>query len=272
MQHRTVQPKQFKPLRLSAITDALSRNWFNGLLIGLGIYILFFKDISVQFKLNSIESAVPVEQLQSVQPQAQPTALHSPLPPQNVAQTKAWDSRSESDFPNLTFVLSPDYEQRHRVRPEIVAAKAAKIEAYVERHQALAISSMEAIGIPASITLAQGLLESNAGESKLATESNNHFGIKCRSQCRGCTCRNYADDDVYDMFRVFASAEESFGEHAELLKSGRYRHLLKLRVTDYAGWARGLKKAGYATDKRYAEKLIQIIESLDLGRFDRLGA
>jgi len=103
----------------------------------------------------------------------------------------------------------------------------------------------------------------------LAMESNNHFGIKCRSKCRGCTCRNYCDDDVYDMFRVFDSAWDSFREHSVLLSSPRYAHLLDLESTDYKNWARGLKKAGYATDPTYAEKLIQIIDYLDLYQYDR---
>ncbi|MCB0588722.1 MAG: glucosaminidase domain-containing protein, partial [Phaeodactylibacter sp.] len=88
-------------------------------------------------------------------------------------------------------------------------------------------------------------------------------------KCRGCTCRNYTDDDIYDMFRVFESPGESFREHSILLSSSRYKHLLKLRKTDYRKWAHGLKKAGYATDKRYAEKLIRIIEFFDLGQYDR---
>jgi flagellum-specific peptidoglycan hydrolase FlgJ len=112
------------------------------------------------------------------------------------------------------------------------------------------------------------LLESNAGNSKLARESNNHFGIKCRRKCRGCTCRNYTDDDVYDMFRVFETVWESYQEHSTLLASPRYRHLLKYGK-DYKNWAYGLKKAGYATDKRYAQKLIRIIDNMELHRYDR---
>ena len=128
---------------------------------------------------------------------------------------------------------------------------------------------MDKYGIPASITLAQGLLESDAGDSRLATESNNHFGIKCRSKCRGCTCRNYSDDDIYDMFRVFDSSWESFREHSLLLQIDRYVHLKKLGTKDYKNWAIGLKKAGYATDKNYHKKLIHIIEALDLSQFDK---
>lgn len=133
----------------------------------------------------------------------------------------------------------------------------------------VAIAEMKAHQIPASITLAQGLLESDAGESVLATESNNHFGIKCRTKCLGCTCRNYSDDIIYDMFRVFDDVQESYREHSLLLSSPRYQHLKKLDATDYKGWAHGLKKAGYATDPKYADKLILIIEGLALYQYDR---
>jgi len=270
--------QQAQPITLQAVLDSLNRNWFNGVLLGLGIYILFFKDISIQFQLDSVgEQAIAEQVMLPNGRQAIPASLkHSEAkehPRKNVsAEPIEWDSRSEEDFPNLTFVLSPDYGERHNVRPEIVEAKIKKCEDYVDRFKQIAIREMEEFGIPASITLAQGLLESDAGESGLATESNNHFGIKCRRKCRGCTCRNYSDDDIYDMFRVFGSVEDSFREHSTLLTGDRYKHLLNLRVTDYRSWAHGLKKAGYATDKRYANKLIQIIEFLELDQFDRLGA
>ncbi len=266
-------------LSLQTMLDALNRNWFNGVLLGLGIYILFFKDISVQFNLNSIE-APAVAAARALPPtqgavHARP-ARHSPKQPaaaeqRNVSQIQ-WDTREPDDFPNLTFVLNDNYAERHHVRPEVAEAVNAKVTAYLDKYKMLAIKEMEAFGVPASITLAQGLLESNAGESDLARESNNHFGIKCKRQCRGCTCRNYSDDDLYDMFRVFDSAAESFRVHSELLNGARYKKLHQLRITDYKGWARGLKKAGYATDKAYANKLIRIIEHLDLTRFDQLGA
>lgn len=168
---------------------------------------------------------------------------------------------------NLTLVLSPDYGQRKGLPAHVVAAKRARVQHYLDRYVAIAQREMRDHGIPASITLAQGLLESNAGDSKLAVNSNNHFGIKCRSKCLGCTCRNYGDDTRYDMFRVFTSAAESFREHSALLTSERYAKL-KHHGKDYRKWAHGLKSCGYATDQRYAQKLITIIENLDLDRYD----
>ncbi|MBI5917229.1 MAG: glucosaminidase domain-containing protein [Bacteroidetes bacterium] len=179
---------------------------------------------------------------------------------------KKWKSQ---DFKNLSFVLDPDMAKRKGVDDKIVAEKLEYCRKYVERFAATAISESKQFGIPASITLAQGLIETDAGGSRLASESNNHFGIKCRSKCRHCTCRNYSDDDVFDMFRVFGTAWESYREHSKLLQIDRYRHLKKLGTTDYEGWARGLKKAGYATDKNYDKKLIKIIEALDLHQFDQ---
>lgn len=169
---------------------------------------------------------------------------------------------------NLTLVLSPDYGIRKKLPAHIIAAKKQRVRNYIERYAPTARAEMRKHGIPASITLAQGLLESNAGDSKLAVNSNNHFGIKCRSKCLGCTCRNYGDDTRYDMFRVFGSVAESFEEHSILLNTPRYAKL-KRHGKDYGKWAHGLRACGYATDKRYGDKLITIIENLGLDRYDR---
>ena len=194
---------------------------------------------------------------------AMPAILHEERP--NIGLSKNWKS---SDFKNLSFVFDTDLAKQKKVSEAIVNEKNVACRKYVERFAATAISEMKQFGIPASITLAQGLLETDGGGSRLATESNNHFGIKCRSKCRHCTCRNYSDDDVYDMFRVFETSWESFREHSKLLQNDRYKHLEKLGTKDYEGWAKGLKKAGYATDKNYDKKLVKIIEMLDLHQFD----
>lgn len=170
---------------------------------------------------------------------------------------------------NLTLVLSPDYGERKGLPAAIITAKKARVQAYLMRYAAIAQQEMREFGIPASITLAQGLLESNAGDSKLARVSMNHFGIKCKKKCLGCTCRNYGDDTRYDMFRVFDSVADSFREHSELLNTSRYAKL-KAHGTDYVKWAHGLKSCGYATDKRYGYKLIKIIEELNLDQYDRV--
>lgn len=143
---------------------------------------------------------------------------------------------------------------------------------YIEKYSAIAVSEMQRTGVPASITLAQGLLESNAGMSTLASKSNNHFGIKCHRDWKGG--KTYMDDDAKDeCFRVYKSAEASFRDHSDFLRyQDRYKSLFELDPTDYEGWARGLKKAGYATDPKYASKLIRLIEDYNLSRFDGGGS
>lgn len=140
---------------------------------------------------------------------------------------------------------------------------------YIERFSKIAIGEMEKFGIPASISLAQGLIESRAGTSKLAVNNNNHFGIKCFSRhCAKGHCTNFTDDTHKDFFRKFKSPWESWRAHSQLLASGRYAKLQKYG-RDYRKWAYGLKSIGYATDRTYAEKLIGIIERFDLHQYDR---
>lgn len=150
-------------------------------------------------------------------------------------------------------------------------ARQQKQLAYVDRFKLVALAEMSTHGIPASITLAQGLLESGTGRSTLARKNHNHFGIKCFSKkCRKGHCSNHSDDHHKDFFRVFDNPEESYREHSKVLMKARYKKLFQLPITDYKGWAHGLRKAGYATDPRYGDKLIRMIEELELWRYDRL--
>lgn len=139
---------------------------------------------------------------------------------------------------------------------------------YIEHYATLAVEEMYRSGVPASITLAQGLLESRYGLSELALKGNNHFGIKCHSNWAGK--KMYHDDDRKgECFRMYASPEESFRDHSDFLRyRDRYKFLFDLEPTDYKGWAHGLKKAGYATDPAYPQKLIRLIEDYDLHEYD----
>lgn len=139
---------------------------------------------------------------------------------------------------------------------------------YLNTYSYLAVSEMKRTGIPASITLAQGMLESNYGRSRLATQGNNHFGIKCHSSWTGK--KIYHDDNRKgECFRAYSSVEESYRDHSDFLVSGsRYRDLFRLGSTDYKGWAHGLKKAGYATDPKYADLLIRKIDEYRLWAYD----
>jgi flagellum-specific peptidoglycan hydrolase FlgJ len=143
-----------------------------------------------------------------------------------------------------------------------------KAKAYIRRFSKVAISEMHKFGIPASIKMAQGLLESAKGESPLSANNNNHFGIKCfLKDCKAGHCSNYGDDSHKDFFRKYKSAWESWRAHSEMIAGGRYAKLLDHKK-DYKAWANGLKTLGYATDKDYAQKLIQTIEKYHLELLD----
>ena len=146
-------------------------------------------------------------------------------------------------------------------------------EEYIDRYKHIAVDHMERYGIPASITLAQGLLESANGNSTLAREANNHFGIKCHTDWKGGRI-THDDDKPKECFRVYDSPEQSFEDHAEFLsnhRNRRYDSLFVYSQEDYRNWARGLKAAGYATAPDYAERLIRIIEENKLYLLDREG-
>ncbi|MEO9531099.1 MAG: glucosaminidase domain-containing protein [Crocinitomicaceae bacterium] len=151
-------------------------------------------------------------------------------------------------------------------------ARAEKLstEDYVERWKITAIEQMNLHEIPASITLAQGILESGAGNSRLAVEANNHFGIKCHKNWDGG--RIYEDDDLKnECFRSYTSAAQSYEDHSQFLTGReRYSKLFSLSLTDYKGWSKGLKSAGYATNPKYANLLIDIIEKYDLAKYDKM--
>lgn len=141
---------------------------------------------------------------------------------------------------------------------------------YIDMYKNLAIREMHQFGIPASITLAQACLESENGNGLLARKSNNHFGIKCKSNWVGERVF-HNDDELGECFRKYQYVEESYIDHSLFLnQNSRYSGLFKLQATDYRGWAHGLKQAGYATDPKYPEKLIKLIEDENLQEFDRV--
>jgi len=142
---------------------------------------------------------------------------------------------------------------------------------YIDRYKGIAIEEMNKYGIPASIKLAQAILESGNGNSYLATQANNHFGIKCGGTWDGKSV-NRPDDTANDCFRVYTDPEQSFRDHSQFLLRKRYENLFTLRKDDYKGWARGLKAAGYATNPRYPDLLIDLIERYNLQQYDQAEA
>jgi flagellum-specific peptidoglycan hydrolase FlgJ len=174
---------------------------------------------------------------------------------------------TSNDYSNMTYQKAAKNVSSLTVSG---TAKIKKQQNYITRFGEVARTEMKKYDIPASITLAQGLIESNAGDSPLSIENNNHFGMKCFSKsCHKGHCSNFTDDSHKDFFRKYETAWESFRAHSIMLGGERYVHLKQLKKSDYKGWANGLQKAGYATDKRYAEKLIHIIEEMELYQFDR---
>ncbi len=143
------------------------------------------------------------------------------------------------------------------------------VEEYILTYKDVAMDKMKNYGIPASITLAQGILESGSGNSALARKANNHFGIKCHKDWNGKTF-HMDDDEKHECFRKYKSSDESFRDHSLFLSQrSRYSKLFTLKITDYKGWANGLKKAGYATNPKYPQLLIKIIEENNLFEFDK---
>ncbi|MCW5520243.1 glucosaminidase domain-containing protein [Aureitalea sp. L0-47] len=155
-------------------------------------------------------------------------------------------------------------------KPPANAPYAEVVSTYIDNYSQIAREEMLQYGIPASITLAQGILESGAGRGELTRKANNHFGIKCHSGWTGD--RVYHDDDKRgECFRKYKDPKYSFRDHSLFLtQRSRYEDLFKLKKDDYKGWARGLKKAGYATDPRYPQKLIDIVERYRLYEYDEM--
>ena len=180
-----------------------------------------------------------------------------------VATSNAYNKKGNEAnlFDNVSIFVAPE-----KANAAVVKTKQEKCWDYVRRFINVARAERQKFGIPVSITLAQGLLESDAGDSRLTRAANNHFGIKTFN--RRVPHVIMKDDTPIDKFKKYDSAWESFRDHSLLLMRDHYKQLQFLSKTDYVGWAKGLEKAGYATDKQYAENLIRIIENLKLYQFD----
>lgn len=258
--HQVKRPVRKK--RLDALCRAwnwIQRNWFRGALSFLFMFALARRDIALSVSLDPRQTPLPVSKtVAEVVPvqtgQERPLNVSLLQPVKTPAQKKK--AQPAKAAPKTAPVrIEPDTRKRQ--------------EAYARRYAALAQGEMKRYGIPASITLAQGILEANAGASPLATTANNHFGMKCFSKsCRRGHCRNFEDDSHKDFFRIYPNVWESYRAHSILLQKPRYKSLYKLPKKDYTAWAHGLKKAGYATDPGYAEKLIGLIETLQLHQYD----
>jgi flagellum-specific peptidoglycan hydrolase FlgJ len=165
----------------------------------------------------------------------------------------------------LIFALLSGFAGKAQITPY-----STQVQNYIDGYCQLAMAEQQRTGIPASIKLAQAVLESGAGNGDLAIRSNNHFGIKCKKNWTGAT--TFHDDDARgECFRAYDSVSFSFRDHSDFLRAGaHYEFLFQLDITDYKAWAIGLKKAGYATNPRYPDKLIGIIETYNLQSYTLL--
>ncbi|MCB0581733.1 MAG: glucosaminidase domain-containing protein [Phaeodactylibacter sp.] len=221
-------------------TDWLERHWLKLLAAAFVCFLMLERNLTLELRLSTSKPYVNL------------SGEHPASTPQATAATTRLQGEGKAIF------AGGDSEKRDRQM------------AYVRRFAKVAQAEMEKYGIPASVKLAQGLLESDAGKSPIARQNNNHFGIKCFSRnCRKGHCSNFQDDTHKDFFRIYPSAWESFRAHSLMLKQNeRYQPLFSLPATDYRAWAQGLSEAGYATDPDYSEKVVRLIEELDLQRFD----
>lgn len=254
------------------------RNWMKLIVIAMAFQVVASKDIQFSMDLSSAKASIYTEQegfekeddSNSVSDlSSQPFDVHIKEKAVEVGHADPSIPQPANTFSNLGFVLNPNYAQKHKVAKRIVKFHNNKCTSYIKKYVKISQKEMREFGIPASIKLAQGLLESNAGDSRLSLSNNNHFGIKCFSKkCKKGHCSNFTDDSHKDFFRKYKSVEESYRAHSKFLQKDRYIHLKTFGTKDYKSWAKGLKESGYATDKRYEEKLIRIIEALKLYQYD----
>ena len=300
MERTYSSPAPDKTLDLAQWLHALglwvSRYWQQLLVMAFVLIIFLKKDVAINLQMiggPQKELAALGRQWINPTTETAPVAqIPAPLPSGGEAATKTSQETTESArsgfFSRLLAWFSPHVSPPQKTDPQAdnslsgfgfqedrTAAPSERLSrrnrqlSYVDRYADIARRERDLFGIPVSITLAQGLLESNAGRSKLALNNNNHFGIKCFSKsCAEGHCRNFSDDHHKDFFRVYNSPAESYRAHSELLQKSRYRPLKKLPPKDYKAWANGLQRAGYATDPAYARKLIYLIETLGLDAYD----
>jgi len=224
--------------------------WFKiALLVILGV-VMNRKDVSFTFNFNAGQET---------------NTMSSPLAVNETGKFTEAARQEMGVFADM--IPRPSPAPLPRRTPEQIA-RFKKQQTYVDRFSAVAVSEMKKYGIPASITLAQGVVETNSGASTLASKHNNHFGIKCFSKkCGKGHCVNFTDNTHKDFFVRYESAWASYRAHSEFLNGKRYRHLQNMG-SDYKAWAKGLKEAGYATDPSYDIKLIRTIEDLELYKYD----
>lgn len=215
-------------------------------IVGLFAFFVFRKDASLELGMGSRQRAD-----MGGRPVAETVSYEEPQQPKKSGLFSIFESK---DY----FADEPGDD-----------AETKRTKEYIRRFKEVAVTESERYGIPASIKMAQGILETNAGSSQLSKQNNNHFGVKCFSRtCKKGHCTNFGDDSHKDFFRKYDNAWESWRAHSKMIVSGKYKTLLKCG-NDYEKWAEGLKKLGYATAKHYDQTLIGLIEKYHLDELDK---
>ncbi len=247
MQKRLIHFKHYLIISLQNLNLHWNKTWYKYLIIFFAGLIIYTKDIYFVLQLQNNKSNYSYYE-QSTKGESDSTRVRL----QSFSGIK-----NKKEFQVVPIKNESPKEKRYKN--------------YINNYHKLAIEEMHRYKIPASITLAQGLLETNGGKSKLATENLNHFGIKCFSKkCKKGHCSNFNDDSHKDFFRKYNSVKESYRARSIFLKKDRYKKLFNFKINDYKSWAKGLKECGYATDKKYAEKLIALIQKYNLNQFDEM--
>lgn len=282
LQVRSILPKKNQT---SLITTLHKLKFLDALIIVGGLYLVSSKMFEIKFNNSSdtnasvVQSAIMVEntvvkKVKNVEVKKENALsfentstdadIVEILPTKKPALVNP--KNNDAEVANLFTNVSALYSKNLNV--ENNKSRREKCNTYVARFIGVAKIEREKFGIPISIILAQGLLESDAGDSKLSQKANNHFGVKTFSNSvPHITMR---DDSPHDKFKKYNSAWESYRDHSLLLLKNHYQDLQYLSKTDYVGWAKGLQKAGYATDTEYSKKLIALIENLKLYRLDEV--
>lgn len=275
----------------------LTKNWFNLSLLAFAIFILTQKDITMEFTMRNNPGGTTQESLQhstsetaKVVPAVAPLSSESKKKISNTDQQFSWSDlirntgskgnlsspkstmtkeEAVTAYPNIRFLLFPEMVNSTNLSESAINSLNNKCKAYARRFAPVAMAEMGRYGVPASITIAQAILHSNAGDEILATQNNNHFGIRCFSkECSKGHCSHHGSETHKSFYRNFNTSWEGFRAHSLLLTNKKYKHLLKLDKNDYQAWAKGLQKAGYSKDPQYAAKLIRIIEAMQLRELD----
>lgn len=248
-----------------AMLHWVEKYWFNLFVVFFFLHLFLFREVRIQVSLNAVDRFALTKNLSVIASNKEGRlAVSTPSDGIENPQEAGYSSSS-----NVVYILNPRQIEADLVSPQFVNEKLAFCNEFIERFSKTAVQEMQKFGIPASIILAQSLLASNAGNSMASIELNNFFGSVCDAGCLDCDCKTFFEEGKTLSYRKFKSAWASFRDNSIQMTSKSYKHLLDIPKSDYKAWAGGLMKAGYSADPDFAQKIITLIEVLELNKFDR---